>query len=159
MKANEVTRGMLVLIDGKRARIGRTIGNEVEVDFAPGRVRSDMRRIDGETEVATFMVATGYGGEVYLDPVGEALEVDRTAGTAVRRTVDGKQARFATRPRDDGAAMKGGYIPTLAPNYNATKRQKSRDEWNAKIVQLRKLLNSKGFAIFPQYGTFRKDFC
>ena len=102
MKASDVTRGMLVLINGKRARIAQTIGDEVVVDFAPGLIKSDFQRIPGTMEVFPVMLATKGPVSVQLDPVGEALSVNVKAGTAVRKTLDGKRARFYTTPRENG---------------------------------------------------------
>ena len=102
MKAIDVTRGMLVLIEGKRARVAQTVGDEVVVDFSPGLIKSDFRKIPGETEVFPFMVATKGTERVELDPAGEALSVDVKAGTAIRKTLDGRRARVYTTPRENG---------------------------------------------------------
>lgn len=101
MKVIDVARGMLVLIDGKRARVAQTIGDEVVVDFAPGLIKSDFQKIPGSTEVLPFMLATKGPIKVQLDSSGEALSVNIKERTAVRKTLDGRRARFFTTPREN----------------------------------------------------------
>jgi len=39
---------------------------------------------------------------IELDPAGEAVSVDVQAGTAVRKTMDGRRALFYATPRENG---------------------------------------------------------